>query len=71
MYGHQFYQYPIKKRIEFLNGELRTGQYNSLEELAADVFIEIEDLKEELRKDGYFFVPELKQFVRIEVGQAG
>ncbi|WP_248928932.1 DUF4250 family protein [Paenibacillus hamazuiensis] len=71
MYGHQFYQYPIKKRVEFLNAELRTGRYNSLNELAADIFIDIEDLKEELRKDGYFFVPDLNQFVRLEVGQAG
>lgn len=71
MYGHQFYLYPINKRVEFLNAELRKGQYNSLEELAADVFIDIEELKEELRKDGYFFVPELNQFVRIEMGQAG
>ncbi|MEB3103975.1 DUF4250 family protein [Ferviditalea candida] len=71
MYGHQIYQYPIKKRVEFLNSELRKGQHNSLEELAADIFIDIEDLKEELRKDGYFFVPDLNQFVRIEMGQAG
>lgn len=71
MYGHQFYQYPINKRVEFLNTELQKGQYNSLEELAADVFIDIEDLKEELRKDGYFFVPDLNQFIRFEMGQAG
>lgn len=71
MYGHQFYQNPSKKRVEFLNAELRNGQYNSLKELAADIFIDIEDLKEELRKDGFFFVPEINQFVRFEMGQAG
>ncbi|MBE5393699.1 hypothetical protein P4U99_22825 [Brevibacillus agri] len=71
MYGHQFYQYPIKKRVDFLNAGLGKGQYNSLEKLAADIFIDIEDLKEELRKGGYFFVPDLNQFVRIEMGKVG
>lgn len=67
MYGHQFYRYPISKRVEYLNAELLTGRFKSLEALAAD----IEDLKEELRKGGYFFVQELNQFVRIEMGHAG
>ncbi|NOU53749.1 hypothetical protein HN020_02890 [Brevibacillus borstelensis] len=71
MYGHQFYLYPINKRVEFLNTELQKGQYNSLEQLTVDIFIDIEDLKEELRKGGYFFVPDLNQFVRIEMGKVG
>lgn len=70
MYGHQFYRISLSKRIEYLNKELQSGKYESLE-LAADVFINIEDLKEDLRKGGYYFVPDMNQFVQIEVGQAG
>ncbi|MGG0937012.1 hypothetical protein ABHN11_12990 [Brevibacillus centrosporus] len=71
MYGHQFFQFPILKRVEYLNEELLTGRFESLEELAEDIFVDIEDLKVELRKGGYFFVPDMNQFVRIEMGQAG
>ncbi|WP_027093248.1 hypothetical protein [Cohnella thermotolerans] len=71
MYGHQFYQYPIKCRVKYLNDELQTGRYESLEALAAEIFIDPEDMKEELRKGGYYFVPDLNRFVQIEVGRAG
>ncbi|MFI8715380.1 hypothetical protein [Brevibacillus brevis] len=71
MYGHQFYRISLSKRIEYLNKELHSGKYGSLEALAAEVFLNIDDLKEDLRKDGYYFVPDMNQFVQIEVGQAG
>lgn len=71
MYGHQFYKYPIIKRVEFLNSELIIGRFESLEALTEDIFVDIEELKEELRRGGYFFVPELNQFLRIEKGRAG
>lgn len=71
MYGHQFYRISLSKRIEYLNKELQSGKYESLEALATDVFINIEDLKEDLRKGGYYFIPDMNQFVQIEVGQAG
>ncbi|MFS0871094.1 MULTISPECIES: hypothetical protein [Paenibacillus] len=71
MYGHQFYQFPNSIRVEYLNKELQSGRYDTLEELAAEIFIDIEDLKEELRVGGYYFVHELNRFVKIEVEQVG
>ncbi|MBE5395170.1 MULTISPECIES: hypothetical protein [Brevibacillus] len=71
MYGHQFYLASLSERVEYLNNELKTGQYDSLEALAEDIFIDIEDLKEELRKAGCFYVPDLNRFVQIEMGKAG
>lgn len=71
MYGHQFFQFSISKRVEYLNEQLLTGRFESLEELAEDIFVDIEDLKEELRRGEYFFVQELNQFIKIEMGQAG
>ncbi|MGG1654400.1 hypothetical protein ACIFOE_22435 [Paenibacillus sp. NRS-1783] len=70
MYGHQFYQFSNSKRIKYLNDRLLSGQFKTLEDVAADIFISIEDMKEELRRKGYFFVPELNQFVKIEIGKA-
>lgn len=71
MYGHQFFRFSFSKRVEFLNEALLTGRFESLEALAEDIFVDIGDLKEELRNGGYFFIPELNQFVQIEMGQAG
>lgn len=71
MYGHQFYRSSISNRVDYLNKELQLGRYNTLEELAAEIFIDIEDLKEELRLEGYYFVQELNRIVRIEVKQVG
>lgn len=71
MYGHQFYRISLSKRIEYLNKELQSGKYESIEVLAAALFIDIEDLKEEFRKEGYFFVQDLNQFVRIQMGKTG
>ncbi|ELK43367.1 hypothetical protein D478_03619 [Brevibacillus agri BAB-2500] len=71
MYGHQFYLASLSERVEYLNNELKKRKYDSLEVLAEDIFIDIEDLKEELKKGGYFYVPDLNRFVQIEMGQAG
>lgn len=71
MYGHQFYQISISKRVEHINSELLLGRFDSLEALAADIFIDIEVMKEELRKGGYFFVQDMNKFMRIEVEQVG
>ncbi|MEI0738850.1 hypothetical protein VQ056_23135 [Paenibacillus sp. JTLBN-2024] len=70
MYGHQFYQFTITKRVEYLNAQLLSGQFESLEDVAADIFIPIEDMMEELQREGYFFIPELNQFVKVEMGKA-
>ncbi|ASS66995.1 hypothetical protein [Paenibacillus sp. RUD330] len=70
MYGHQFYQYRISKCVDFLYRYLRSGNFESLEVLAADIYIAVEDMKEELRSCGYFIVPELNQFMKIDMGEA-
>ncbi|WP_028560615.1 hypothetical protein [Paenibacillus pinihumi] len=70
MYGYQFYQFLTSKRIKYLNDQLLLGRFESLVDIAADIFILNEDMKEELRSEGYFFVPELNQFVKVEIGKA-
>ncbi|WP_126424845.1 DUF4250 family protein [Brevibacillus marinus] len=63
MYGHQFYRFPVEKRVKFINTELKQGRFNTLEELADNMFLDAEEMKNELKKYGYFFVPEVNQFV--------
>jgi len=63
MYGHQFYRFPIESRVQFLNTALKNGHYQSLEELADDIFLVVQDMKRELKLHGYIFVPEINQFV--------
>lgn len=60
MYGHQFYRVPTEEQVQFLNNKLENS---TLEELLSDVFLDIEDVKEELGRGGYYFVPGLNQFV--------
>ena len=64
MYGHQFYRFPIESRVQFLNTALKNGHYQSLEELADDIFLVVQDMKRELKLHGYIFVPEINQFVK-------
>lgn len=63
MYGHQFYRFPVEKRVRFINTELKLGHFHSLEELADDMFLDVEDIKSEFKRYGYVFVPEINQFV--------
>jgi len=64
MYGHQFYRFPVESRVQFLNTALKNGHYQSLEELADDIFLDVQDMKRELKLHGYIFVPEMNQFVK-------
>jgi len=64
MYGHQFYGFPVERRVEFINAELNNGHYQSLEELADDIFLDVQDMKRELKLHGYIFVPEINQLVK-------
>jgi hypothetical protein len=64
MYGHQFYRFPVERRVQFINTELNNGHYQSLEELADDIFLDVQDMKRELKLHGYIFVPEINQFVK-------
>jgi hypothetical protein len=43
---------------------LKNGHYQSLEELADDIFLDAQDMKRELKLHGYIFVPEINQFVK-------
>ena len=63
MYGHQFYRFPVEKRVQFINSQLQQGGFDSLEKLADDMFLDVEDVKSELKQYGYIFVPEINQFV--------
>lgn len=70
MYGHVFYKSTSEKQAEFLNSELQSGKFNSLEELADSMFIHIDDIKAELWRGGYLFVSELNKFVRYVLNDA-
>ncbi|WP_019123928.1 DUF4250 family protein [Brevibacillus massiliensis] len=63
MYGHQFYRFPVDRRVQFINTQLQQGGFDSLEELADDMFLDVDDIKRELNQHGYIFVPEINQFV--------
>lgn len=63
MYGHQFYRFPVEKRVHYINTQLQQGGFESLEELADDMFLDVEDIKSELKQYGYIFVPEINRFV--------
>ena len=62
MYGHQFYRFPVERRVHFINTQLQGG-FDSLEELADDMFLDVNDIKSELNQHGYIFVPDINQFV--------
>jgi hypothetical protein len=67
MYGHQFFQASNEKRVKFINTELEVGRFDSLEELAEAMFLNVTDLKEELFIAGYAFVPQINKFARFEL----
>jgi len=43
-YGHQFYLYPYSKRVEYLNAELLSGRFNSLEELVDNIIVDVGEI---------------------------
>lgn len=63
MYGHQFFRFPVERRVQFINSQLQQGGFYSLEELADDMFLDVEDVKSELKQYGYVYVPSINQFV--------
>lgn len=65
MYGHQFYMASVAKKVEYLNRQLKE---KSLEEIADSHFLDMEDIKTELSRDGFYFVPDLNQFVQCDKG---
>jgi predicted AlkP superfamily pyrophosphatase or phosphodiesterase len=69
VYGHQFYRFPVDRRVQFINTQLQQGGFDSLEELADYMFLDVDDIKRELNQHGYIFVPGINQFVHC-VGTA-
>jgi hypothetical protein len=67
VYGHEFYQASAEDRVKFINSELKVGQFDSLEEIVADMFINIDDMMEELFIAGYVFVRQMNKFARFEL----
>jgi hypothetical protein len=61
VYGHQFYRASVEEKVKFLNDSIK--KYHSLEGLLDDNFLDKEDVKAELARSGYYFVPELNRFV--------
>jgi hypothetical protein len=56
-----------KNKVEFINSQLKVRQFDSLEELAADMFINVDEMKEESLIAGYVFVPQINKFARFEL----
>jgi hypothetical protein len=65
VYGRQFYRAPTKEKVEFLNSQLDSGRFTSLEEIVQDMFIDLGEMQEELFKVGYAYVPYSHRFIRI------
>jgi hypothetical protein len=67
VYGHKFYQASAENRVKFINNKLNDGRFDSIEEVAADMFINIVDMMQELLLAGYLFVHQINKFVRFEL----
>jgi hypothetical protein len=65
VYGHKFFQASVKKRVEFINSELKIGRFD-LEKLTEDIFVNVDEIKEELFIAGYVFVPQINQFISLQ-----
>ncbi|MEK5357890.1 hypothetical protein [Paenibacillus sp. FSL L8-0709] len=65
MYGHLFFKSTISKRIEFLNKELSSGAYSTLDDLALSIYIDVEDLRDEMLEAGYTYRRDVHQFVPL------
>lgn len=65
MYGHLFFKSTTHKQIEFLNKELSSGAYSALDDLALSIYIDIEDLRDEMLRAGYTYLRDVHQFVPL------
>jgi len=69
MYGHIFFRNSSERQAEFINSELSSGKYESLEEIAKEIFIAESDIKAELACGGFIFISEINRFVRFELDE--
>lgn len=66
MYGHQIYRLSADKRAEFLNGEMKKEGYQELQQLANELRIDEADLRADMALYDWYYIAELKRFVKIE-----
>jgi hypothetical protein len=71
LYGHQFYRYSLKKRVEVINEMLKVGKYQSFETLMDEIRVDAEGMIHEMRQGGYYFVQDLNKFIFVEMGEGG
>jgi predicted AlkP superfamily pyrophosphatase or phosphodiesterase len=50
------------RRVQFINTQLQQGGFDSLEELADDMFLDVDDIKRKRKQYGYVFVPSINKF---------
>jgi len=62
MYGHIFFRNSSERQAEFINSELSSGKYESLEEVAKEILIAETDIKAELACGGFYFISEINRF---------
>lgn len=70
MYGHQFYRLSVNERATFLNEELKKEEYRELNQLANELMVDETDLREDMAITGWYYIVELKRFMKIEANQA-
>lgn len=70
MYGHQIYRLSTNDRADLLNMELMKEEYRELNQLASELMVDEIDLREDMAIAGWYYIVELKRFVKIEAKQA-
>jgi|GEM_PF-2429358 len=69
MYGHLFFKSTTNKQIEFLNRELSNGKYLTLDDLALSIYIDAEDLRDEMLEAGYIYRRDVHQFIPLIINK--
>ncbi|MCM3000001.1 hypothetical protein M3647_21230 [Paenibacillus cellulositrophicus] len=70
MYGHQFYRLSANDRAEFLNVNLKKKECQELQQIVNELRIDEADLRTDMAMYGWYYIAELKRFVKIEAEQA-
>jgi len=69
MYGHLFFKSTTNKQVEFLNRELSNGKYLTLDHLALSIYIDAEDLRDEMLEAGYIYRRDVHQFIPLIINK--
>ncbi|WDM21277.1 hypothetical protein [Paenibacillus polymyxa] len=70
MYGHQYYRLSVNDQAKLFNTELKKENYEELYQLANELMVDEADLRKDLALYGWYYILELKRFVKIEARQA-